>query len=57
MQLTQFRLAFGLEVVMPIEFQVLSLRVQVQERLKKKKSEQLRLERLMELEEDRLRNM
>ena len=32
-QFTPFRMAFGLKAVMPIEFQVLSLRVQVKERL------------------------
>ena len=30
---TPFRMAFGLEVVMPIEFQVPALRVQVTDRL------------------------
>ena len=42
---------------MSIEFQVPSLRLQVQERLNEKKSEQQRLERLIELEEDKLRSM
>ena len=32
-QSTPFRLAFGLEAVMPVEFQVPSLRIQIRERL------------------------
>ena len=35
---TPFRLAFGLEAVMPIEFQIPSLRIQVKERLSEKES-------------------
>src|SRR5512137_2358533 len=51
---TPFRLAFGLEAVMPVEFQVPSLRIQLRERLNEKKSEEMRLAALCELEEQRL---
>ena len=50
-QSTPFRMAFGLEAVMPIEFQVPSLRVQVKERLPEAQSEQYRLEKLLVLGE------
>ena len=50
-------MAFGLEAVMPIEFQVPSLRVQVKERLPEAQSEQYRLEQLLELGEHRVANM
>ena len=52
-QSTPFRLAYGLEAVMPIEFQVLSLRIQIRERLPKEQSEQIRLQQLLELGEKR----
>ena len=51
-QSTPFRLAFGLEAVMPIEFQVPSLRIQVRDRLSEGKSEQIRLQQLLELGEN-----
>ena len=38
-QSTPFRLAFGLEAIMPVEFQVPSLRIQIRERLPEKQSE------------------
>ena len=38
---TPFRLAFGLEEMMPIEFQVPSLWIQVRERLSEKKSKKI----------------
>ena len=50
-------MAFGLEAVMPIEFQVPSLRVQVKERLHEAQSEQYRLEQLLELGEQRVTSM
>ena len=53
-QTTPFRLAFGLEAVMPVEFQVPSLRIQIRERLNEKESEAIRLAALCELEEHRL---
>ena len=56
-QSTPFRLAFGLEAVMPVEFQVPSLRIQVRDRLSEDKSEQIRLQQLLELGETRLRSM
>ena len=56
-QSTPFRMAFGLEAVMPIEFQVPSLRVQVKARLPEAQSEQYRLEQLLELGEDRIESM
>ena len=56
-QSTPFRLAYGLEAVMPIELQVPSLRIQIRERLPEKQSEQIRLQQLLELSEKRVRNM
>ena len=50
-------MAFGLEAVMPIEFQVQSLRVQVKERLPESQSEKYRLEQLLELGEHRVASM
>jgi hypothetical protein len=54
---TPFRLAFGLEAVMPVEFQIPSLRIQVKERLGEKESERIRLETLLELEENRIASL
>ena len=54
---TPFRLAFGLETVMPIEFQIPSLRIQVKERLSEKESEKIRLATLCELEEHRISSL
>ena len=48
---TPFRLAFGLDIVMPIDFQIPSLRIQVRERLSEKESERIWSETLCELEE------
>ena len=56
-QSTPFRLAFGLEAVMPVEFQVPSLRIQIREWLPEAQSEQLRLQQLLELGEIRVRSM
>ena len=50
-------MAFGLEAVMPIEFQIPSLRVQVTARLPEAQSEQYRLEQLLELGEERIESM
>ena len=52
-----FRLAFGLEAVMPIEFQVPSLRLQIAKRLPESESEHQRLTQLLELGEQRIHNM
>ena len=50
-------MAFGHEAVMPIEFQVPSLRVQVKARLPEAKLEQYRLEQILDLGEDRVASM
>ena len=42
---------------MPVKFQVPSLRIQIQEHLPKKQSEQLHLQQLLELGEDRVWSM
>ena len=54
---TPFRMAFGLEDVMPIEFQVPTLRIQAIERLEELQSEQIRKEGLLLLEESRIQAM
>ena len=56
-QSTPFRLAFGLEAVMPIEFHVPNLRIQVRERLSEGQSEQIQLQQLLELGETRVHSM
>ena len=56
-QSTPFRMTFGLEALMPIEFQMSSLRVQVKERLPESQSKQYRLEQLLELGEHRVASM
>ena len=50
-------MTFGLEAVMPIEFQIPSLRVQVKERLPESQFEQYQLEQLLELGENRVASM
>mgnify|MGYP000055282795 CR=1 FL=1 len=47
-------MAFVSEAVMPIEFQVPSLRVQTTERLSESESERQRLEQLLELGEEHI---
>ena len=47
-------MAFGLEAVMPIEFQILTLRIQATEKLNEVQLEQVRKEALLLLEEDRI---
>ena len=54
---TLFRLAFGLEAVMPVEFQIPNLRIQVRHRLSEAKSEQVRREQLLELGEKHVYSM
>ena len=54
---TPFRLAFGLEAVMPIEFQVPSLRLQIRDRLPESESEQNCLSQLLDLRENRINSM
>ena len=48
------RLSFGLEAVNPIEFQVLSMRLQIHDHLSEKESERVRLQQLLELGESRI---
>ena len=50
-------MAFGLEAVMPIEFHILSLRVQVTKKLSETQYKQYRLEQLLELKENRIARM
>jgi hypothetical protein len=50
-------MAFGLEVVMPSEFIVPSLRIQSKHRLNESESEHARVVQLLELEEERIRSM
>jgi hypothetical protein len=54
---TPFRIAFGLEAVMPSEFIVPSLRIQSEYRFNESESEQTRVEQLLRLEEDRIRSI
>ena len=56
-QATPFRLAYGLEAVMPIEFQKPSLRIQVWERMPEGDSEQIRLQQLLALGETRVNSL
>ena len=52
-----FRFAFRLEAVMPIEFKVPSIRVQISERLPKTEFKQMRFELLLRLGEGWLVNL
>ena len=54
---TPFWLAFGLDIAMPIDFQIPSLRIEVRERLSEKESESIWLETLCELEEHRIASL
>ena len=54
---TPFRLAFGLEAIMPIEFQIPKLQVQATERLDELQSEQSRKATLLLLEEEQIQAM
>ena len=54
---TPFRMAFVLEAIMPIEFQVPTRWVQVTERLDKEQSGQVRKQQLLLLEESRIQPM
>ena len=54
---TPFLLAFGLETVMPVEFQVPSLRVQTTERLLEAESELTCLEQLLKLGETKITSL
>jgi hypothetical protein len=52
-----FRMALGLEAVMPSEFIVPSLRIQSEYKLNESESEHARVEQLLRLEEERIRSM
>ena len=54
---TPFRMAFGLEAVLLVEFHVSTLRVQVIEILDEEQSERVRKEQFLILEESRFREM
>ena len=54
---TPFRLDFGLDAVMPVEFQISTLRIQATEKLNELQSEQIRKEALLLLEEDQIHAM
>jgi transposase InsO family protein len=54
---TPFRMAFGLEAVMPSEFIVPSLPIQLEHRLNESESEHARVVQLLELEEERIRSI
>ena len=51
--MTPFRMAYGLEAVVPMEFMIPSLRMAVQEKLPMEKSREERIQELLSLEEDR----
>jgi hypothetical protein len=50
-------MAFGLEAVMPFEFIVPSLRIQLEHKLNELESEHARVEQLLRLEKERIRSM
>ena len=54
---TPFRVAVGVEAVMPTEFFVLSLRIQVEHKLNENELKQVRAEALLRLEEERLNTL
>ena len=56
-QATPFCLAYDLESVMPVEFQIPSLHIQVKERMPEETSEQIRLQQLLALGEMRVRSL
>ena len=56
-KLTPFRMTFGLEVVMLVEFQVPTLWVQVTKRLDEEQSEQVGKQQLLLLEESKIQAM
>ena len=51
---TPFRQEFGLEAIMPIEFEIPTLQIQVQEQLPEHKYQLIRAEQLLILNEERL---
>ena len=52
-RMTPFRMAYGLEAVVPMEFMIPSLRMTIQEKLPMEKSREERIQELLKLEEDR----
>ena len=52
--MTPFRLTYGLEAVVPMEYIVPSLRIAIVEKWFEKESLPFRIEDLMQLEEDRI---
>ena len=53
---TPFRLAFGLEAIMPIEFEIPSLHIKIQERLHEHASQLIGAQKLLALDEQRVDN-
>ena len=51
--MTPFKMAYGLEAVVPMEFMIPSLRMAIQEKLPMEKSREERIQELLNLEEDR----
>ena len=56
-QATPFCLAYGLEAVMPIEFQIASLHIQVMERMPEEASKRIHLQQLLDLGETQIRSL
>ena len=54
---TPFHLPYDLEAVMPVEFQIPSLRILVKERMPEETSEQIRLQQLLALGKPRVRSL
>jgi hypothetical protein len=54
---TPLCMAFGLEAMMPLEFIVPSLRIQLEHNLNESESEHARVEQLLRLEEERIQSM
>ena len=54
---SKFRLGYGLEPVMPVEFQIPNLRIQGKERMPKEASKQIHLQQLLALGEMRVRSL
>ena len=56
-QATPFHLAYGLEAVISVEFQIPSLRIHVKERMSEEASEQIHLQQLLALGETRVHSL
>ena len=57
MQATPFLLAYGLEAVMPVEFQIPSLCIQLKEWMTEEASENVRLQQLLTVGETRVHSL